>query len=49
MGEPGLYGERLWRGGTAASVREGSMAQIRTDSPVMSSEAGATYFYCGQS
>lgn len=32
MGEPGLYGKRLWRRGTTASVREDGVAQICSDS-----------------
>lgn len=41
MGEPGLYGTRLWRGWTTAH-----MAQIRTDSlALMSLEIRTTYLY----
>ncbi len=53
MGEPGLYGKRLWRRGTTASVREDSMAQICTDSLVLvktaSLETGQTVLQRGRS
>lgn len=46
VGEPGLYGKRLWRGGTTARVREDSMAQKCTDSlKSLSLEIGTTYLY----
>lgn len=49
MGEPGLYGKRLWRRGTTASVYEDGVAQICADSFVLmktsSLEIGQTYLY----
>lgn len=49
MGEPGLYGKRLRRRRTTASVREDGMAQICADSFALMKTAslaiGQIYFY----